>query len=879
MKKIFIYVIIIAMLITMISCSKSGFGNREILLGPDVKKFKLNDLYAYTPYSKNGIIVKYEKNDIEIKAILKDKDTKKVIAIFGEYLVDLKDMPEEILLNFPESIQLKAYDLKRGIESPSSNKNRKIFNKIVYSEYILDDEAVGARLYCGVEYYKDDNKQNFTDIVDYFWESENDNYSLEYTRSHAMIIDNGTNLTITGGANLEKEITIKINDNSQYENGVHKTIKKLNALGFDLNKISSTRTTETYFIRYTINEFKYFFSASPNDNNTDLPNTDDNENSSEVKNKLVLSLPVAKGDGKIAYSNYAVDSERFGPESFAVLDKDIYFLDSVENQVEVFDFDSKHIKTIELPDGISFYDMEVLNSDKIVLLSYDGEVITINSSGDIIQKAEVALTRETDIKYKILYKDRKGEIKIKDIIRENEYVIKSKKTNNKIDDIEYISSESDNLTQTFKHKNNVIRINYKYSAGLTYPLKTINNKESVFFEEELILGRKIYSEGRISKYIKGKRDSMALLEPVIDDETVPNKYVYCTDNGEVYQMVCKKDRVDIYKLVFTDYDRTNIDNKQETSINKSPNQANGGRIDYDGERIYYINNGRLYSISTTGTDRKLLFDKFDVFGFKIYKDRIYLFSYSHEDSNAIYCIDKQGKKIDIIEDDDLHSPEHKLRGIMMYDDGIYYLRDNYGEDGMLSSVFKYDIEDKRSYNNLYILTNESAEPIEYNNKLYFLDGYQNDRLIEYDGESTRYVEFNKVNNHSEKYITSIQIVEGYIYYNSKNHISRDKLYEAETPEVIISNEDYMISSLNVTKEYIFYKNIIINENGDVTIQYNRMKHDGSEIKTIFEDKFNTFSNIGPMPIYIIDNLIFFRLWETYEMKVMDFDGNIIDWRM
>ncbi len=295
-------------------------------------------------------------------------------------------------------------------------------------------------------------------------------------------------------------------------------------------------------------------------------NTDDKQKNMNIKNELILSLSIGKGDGKVAYSDYVIDSERFGPESFAIFDKAIYFLDSVENQIEIFGFDSKHIKTIELPDEESFYDMEVVSSDEIVLLNYKGEVITINSLGDILGKVRIDLKHESDINYQTLYKSRNNEIKVKDINRKNEYNINSKEKNNQVDGIKIIANECDSLNQTFNHNNKIIKIKYKHSAGLTYPLKSINDREILFFEEEVLLGKGIYTEGRVSKYNTGIRTSMALLEPVLDDETIPNKYIYCTDNGEVYQMVCKKENINIYKLVFTDYERTKIDDKLENEV-------------------------------------------------------------------------------------------------------------------------------------------------------------------------------------------------------------------------------------------------------------------------------------------------------------------------
>ncbi|MEG1964936.1 MAG: hypothetical protein RR064_02175 [Oscillospiraceae bacterium] len=289
-------------------------------------------------------------------------------------------------------------------------------------------------------------------------------------------------------------------------------------------------------------------------------------NNKDVKNELFLSLSIGNGEGKVAYSDYMLDAERFGPESFAILgENEVYILDSVEKQIEIFGADLKHIRTINLPNN-SYYDMEVISSDNIILLTYKGEVITINELGNIIDETKINLDNEEDINKQILSKSNDNIVKIKNLAKHTEYNINEKKKYNQIEGVRIVSNECDNLNQKFVYNNNDINIKYKYNAGITYPLKCINDEEVLFFEEEILMGKTLYIESKVSKYLKNKRSSMALLEPVTDDEIISNKYIYCTNDGDVYQMVCGKDSINIYKLVFTNYERTNISANLEKEI-------------------------------------------------------------------------------------------------------------------------------------------------------------------------------------------------------------------------------------------------------------------------------------------------------------------------
>lgn len=292
------------------------------------------------------------------------------------------------------------------------------------------------------------------------------------------------------------------------------------------------------------------------------------------KNELILTLPIGNGEGKIAYSEENIDAERFGPESFAIFNDMIYILDSVDKQIEIFDFKTNSIKTIKLPQNYTYYDMEVENEYSMVLLTYNGSILTINNLGEIIYETEILLKNEKDILGQILSKTRNNFVEVKNINDHTSLNAKTNMKNTDIDGVRILSNNCDNLNQTFLFNNKNINIKYKYQAGLTYPLKSINKNEVMFYEEDVLLGNSIYVEGKVSRYIDSVRKSMSLLEPTINYEIIPNKFIYCTDNGIVYQMVCDKSNIYIYKLTFTEYERSNIDNTEKNVISNENSLTN-----------------------------------------------------------------------------------------------------------------------------------------------------------------------------------------------------------------------------------------------------------------------------------------------------------------
>ncbi len=301
-----------------------------------------------------------------------------------------------------------------------------------------------------------------------------------------------------------------------------------------------------------------------------------------AKNHIVLSVPVGDDENQYAYGEDAEDFETKGPESFAVLNDTVYLLDDVKKEIKVFNLNSNYIKTIPLPPEHRYYDIEISNQNTISLLTYGYKILTIDDMGNILYTQNLQYENDSEIKRKLLSRSIDGKVMLKDIYDYSTYEVVTSDDNTKIhtntSNVKYFSSETNNnLKQSFDYNDDIIEINYNYQAGLTYPLKILNDREILFYEEDALFGSQMYVEIRIGKYVDGEKVEMALLEETISYEFVPNKFVYSTDDGKVYQLVCNKNSIDIYQLVFTDYDRTRIDHNMYLDAIENSDESS---IDY-----------------------------------------------------------------------------------------------------------------------------------------------------------------------------------------------------------------------------------------------------------------------------------------------------------
>ena len=273
----------------------------------------------------------------------------------------------------------------------------------------------------------------------------------------------------------------------------------------------------------------------------------------------VFSIPIAKGSGSIAYTDKQDDSERFGPESFAVLDdREFYILDSVENEVEVFNKDGQSINTIKLPSNYSYYDIEVRNNGDMILLTDVGTILEVCESGDIKNISTPVLSldnKKFNFKFFTLHKNKSGDIFVGNKVKGTEINIDDNSTKNSYDSV-VIKKDGKNFILTENNNRNYIVYNYQ-SAG-TYPLKHTIDDKLLILEREMIKGKKVYIENRISEYKNGKKIGMALAEETSRYAMIPHKYLLATENGKVYQLVCNENNVSLLELKISKEEKTNL---------------------------------------------------------------------------------------------------------------------------------------------------------------------------------------------------------------------------------------------------------------------------------------------------------------------------------
>jgi hypothetical protein len=125
-------------------------------------------------------------------------------------------------------------------------------------------------------------------------------------------------------------------------------------------------------------------------------------------------------------------------------------------------------------------------------------------------------------------------------------------------------------------------------------------------------------------------------------------------------------------------------------------------------------------------------------------------------------------------------------------------------------------------------------------------------------------------------VFSPQVFNEYFYYFNDKYIYRNKLINAEKTEIVLETKGHVADDMNVTKEYIYFTKAFVKE-GKVVVQINRIKHDGTELKTIFEEVLERPRKHINTSIYVADDLVLYRLENSGEIKEMDFNGDIFDW--
>lgn len=271
----------------------------------------------------------------------------------------------------------------------------------------------------------------------------------------------------------------------------------------------------------------------------------------DVKSKnaseLLMQLPIGNGNGLLAYTPDVPEFEKRGPKSFAVAHNgNIYILDTIDNQIEIFDKDGHSKSTLSLPENKEYLDIELAHHS----------IFVMNDSGEILEYQ----TGEIANQYKVpayqvigLFND-----------RDNVYVRYRDGTEIEVTTQEklkghlgFVGKRVGNHIE-FKSENESFAVEYEYEPTGTYPANWTDDGVLVI-ENEALIGNHVYVETRVGKYKNGRKVSTAVALPTIHYFVdVPHKFLYTTNHGNVYQMVLNEKSVDIHELFFIDGKRSHI---------------------------------------------------------------------------------------------------------------------------------------------------------------------------------------------------------------------------------------------------------------------------------------------------------------------------------
>lgn len=344
----------------------------------------------------------------------------------------------------------------------------------------------------------------------------------------------------------------------------------------------------------------------------------------------------------------------------------------------------------------------------------------------------------------------------------------------------------------------------------------------------------------------------------------------------------------------------------EYKTNINGNLTNRSYAVEDDDFIYYVNikdEYKLYKINKSGNGNQLIYGE-EVRGLQYFDEKLYFLKFEEREKynfdfkiySAYICsIDRNGNNyVEIISD-------KEIKNFLILKDKIYYIALSEKEDDMILGIYNlfcYDISENGKntiYENVYVEGSPSfCYPIIYSgDSIYFMASHN--KFVEYNIQ-TNSVKTVLSTEADYIHINNVIVYGNKIIYKSKNDKDENvgwDLYivdvtEPEAEPLCLfpeSNYPCMMMSYNITDNYVFLSytkyDKTVPEKSDIVII--RMKHDGSEAVKIKELFCREIYHLPVGEILLInDKLIFFNshYWEdeTNEMiKIMDFDGNELDW--
>lgn len=309
-----------------------------------------------------------------------------------------------------------------------------------------------------------------------------------------------------------------------------------------------------------------------------------------VDSEIVLTIPIGSGVGEINYSDTMYGGGE-GPEAFTVTtDGKIYIVDNVNKKIIVYK-NGEFLKEIQT-EYITYVRSIVVAQEKVYLMDYDtGEIYVIYDDGNLYETISLPNNMESYLMQKLYVQD-DGKVWL---FYENDgdAYTRGENVSYLVEDLEQgksvpIEGFTRNGTDTYNIVNCgvTVEINQNCENGITRKklsqeietyadsglidaqILMVDINDNVYVDAfEIIDASIVAGEYTIRKYSNENKQYISEID--LDDYYfMPNKVIEVSETGEVYQLKCYKDKVQILKKEFIDSEDfvSNIENIERKTM-------------------------------------------------------------------------------------------------------------------------------------------------------------------------------------------------------------------------------------------------------------------------------------------------------------------------
>lgn len=284
---------------------------------------------------------------------------------------------------------------------------------------------------------------------------------------------------------------------------------------------------------------------------------------------IVLSVKIGNSKGDIGYSS-SMKSGGKGPEAFTITnDNTIYIVDNVNKRVNIYR-NGNFIYDIDIP-YIVYIRSIVVSQNSIFLMDYDdGKIFIVNMEGNLVEIIELPKNMVNYRMIKLYVRD-DGSVWL--------YYDNSLNTNNGFDNYSYLINDISNEKDTYlegysKNDTNLYTTTHNRDVATIYSTNSLSR--SIKLETNEIVGSLqildidknnylylelfeqidtsvVCGEYTVRKYLDNKCLGVASID-LEGYHFMPNNVLNLSESGDLYQIKCLTDEINIIKKTFVSVD-------------------------------------------------------------------------------------------------------------------------------------------------------------------------------------------------------------------------------------------------------------------------------------------------------------------------------------